>query len=222
MFAGLWVPNKVLDVWALLGATKESKVDAGDAQACAAWAHSQGALLAARWQDTDLERVLRSSGVAVLRLAGEKNAQAGPVRVAALFSFDGAHPSGELRLYEDQIRAKEDALARAQVGDAQGAFDVTGLHLAHEFFHYLEHIGQVDVVSNAPKVRVAGFLGRHSHRLPGIREVAAHAFARTLVRPPIHPVLLDCVVRAYLSADLDASMAAAARRAEQTLRWLGG
>lgn len=217
-----WAPDRVLDAWALLGATPEGRADPADARACAAWARKRGSSLAARWEGADLEQALREHGVAVLRPAGERASQAGPVRIAALYSHDDRRPGGELRLYADQLKAKRDALLRAGVGEWPRPLDVERLHLAHEFFHFLEHVGLADVAGCAPQVRVGGLLGCRPRRLPGVSEVAAHAFARALAAAPAHPVLLDCVARAYMAADPDASMEGTARRAAQTLVWLGG
>jgi len=71
---------------------------------------------------------------------------------------------------------------------------VARLHLAHEFYHFLEFSGGRRTGDEVGPIRVRGFLRSRPRVLRSASEIAAHTFAETVTGSPIHPKLTDYLV----------------------------
>jgi hypothetical protein len=90
-----------------------------------------------------------------------------------------------IEIYEDSVRAMA-ALCGLEYSLAEA------VHLAHEFFHYLEHKSGAPVPDRLEKIVALRFLGLE--RKAGITrasEAAAHAFAKAVLGLPVLPNYYD-------------------------------
>ncbi len=66
------------------------------------------------------------------------------------------------------------------------------MHLAHEFFHYIEQRDSMRVNEMLPKVVTFSFLGfKRRATILTLSEVAAHSFSKELLQLPHYPYLYD-------------------------------
>ncbi|HHY36208.1 MAG TPA: hypothetical protein GX518_00820 [Firmicutes bacterium] len=69
---------------------------------------------------------------------------------------------------------------------------VKQMHLAHEFFHYLEYRDNFRVNEMLPPVVTFNFLGlRRTATVLTLSEIAAHSFSKRLLDLPYYPYLYD-------------------------------
>ena len=66
------------------------------------------------------------------------------------------------------------------------------IHLAHEFFHILEYLENSSVVKEMEPVQTFSFFGlRRFSQVQRCGEIAAHVFAKELLKLPVLPNLYD-------------------------------
>lgn len=93
------------------------------------------------------------------------------------------------------------------------------LHLAHEFYHHLEHCDGSDVslTSEPVEVRLLGII-RRSRAVRSLREIAAHAFARAVCASPCHPLAWDWLLLKEQDEDQARAFLNLCRQAEQSVK----
>lgn len=95
-----------------------------------------------------------------------------------------------VEVYKDSIAAL--ALHSAWEGQSLTPELALEIHLAHEFFHIWEFQEERSIVDALEPITCVNFLGMkrtsHIHRC---EEIAAHAFAKTLLELPVLPNLYD-------------------------------
>lgn len=194
---------EALDVLELVGDGRAAPLSASDAARVAGAAARAGRAEARRWADVDLGRHLAEKGVEVRILGSSPSWAAAGARLCALTVYDRRR-RGERRvdLYLDELSRKCALLARLGVVVCEDG--LTSLHLAHEFYHFIELSERRLASELVPEVLVRGALGRRRARPARASEVAAHAFAREVTGFSLHPTLVDALAR--LSAgELDQS-----------------
>lgn len=144
-----------------------------------------GQQAAERWSLPGLARRLEQDGVEVCR-SGETP----PMDIHSEYcpAENGRGPV--IRLY---TRTLEKIRAAAQrQGVPVSMEQLEQLHLAHEFYHYLEDSGAGDVslTSEPVEVRLLGVI-RRLRPVRSLREIAAHTFAQTVCAGAFHPLVWD-------------------------------
>lgn len=142
---------------------------------------------AQQYADADLEEVYRQNGISVVYKEDGKGAFGMAYRGQITLAKDGC----SLELFRSSIRE----LAENSKNGVFPALDyeqAKNIHLAHEFFHYLEYRGNrfvSDMLEPVITMRVLG-LRRRAH-INRCSEVAAHAFAKAFLRLPVLPNYYD-------------------------------
>ncbi len=179
-------------------------------------ASSLGRREAIRWKGSNLTDELQRAGVEVRCMKSSPNGKGSPVRLAALMVFD-RNPGKErhVDLFLDEIARKQKALAIC--GIEMSLEELVEMHLAHEFYHFVEFFQDRRTVELMPEVRMRGrWIGRH-RRLERAGEVGAHAFAKEWTGAVLHPILLDAIVQMVLSGAMRDDFEGRVRRAWEIL-----
>jgi hypothetical protein len=155
------------------------RVAPGRVEALVAAALEDGAALAHTMPCRDPRRLAETHGLAVIEAT-----ETGDFGTTIVFAD---YQPGRIRLY----RATLDRLS-ALAGE-----DVTPIFLAHEIYH---HLDQARPVPLARQHRVT-ILGPWTSDLASLAEIAAGAFAQTLLALPYHPKRLELMaIEAWRSA----------------------
>lgn len=116
----------------------------------------------------------------------------GPCGIHAEYrSVQGSSSSDrEIRLYEQTLQEIRSAAELYKI--PLHMQQIRDLHLAHEFYHYLEDTHQVDVSQTNRFVSFMVFhLFRQTRAIKSLHEIAAHTFAQHLCQTTYHPLQLD-------------------------------
>lgn len=135
----------------------------------------------------DILDLYRKNGIAILEKPSGKGQFGIILRGQATFSREGC----QVEIYRESIRtlASHSGGPREPPLSYEEAFRI---HLAHEYFHFLEYRRGRTVAEELPDVVTLAFLGlRRRARINRCSEAAAHAFAQTLLGLPHLPNLYD-------------------------------
>jgi hypothetical protein len=127
--------------------------------------------------------------------------------------------TGVITLYAPSVRQVADLLSQV-LPEPWSLEQVEGLHVAHELFHHLEATRIGPVHEQLPPV-VTFRLGRvwqTRSRARRCREIAAHAFARTLMDLPFLPNAVDWLVLIATGKWSEQALVGALERAEAGLQ----
>ena len=93
------------------------------------------------------------------------------------------------------------------------------MHLAHEFYYYLEDSGAGNVSQTSEPVQF-GILGLFTRRcaVRSLREIAAHTFAQKVCAADFHPLAWDWLILNEESSDRANEFMNLCRVAEQSVR----
>lgn len=99
----------------------------------------------------------------------------------------------KIRLYKQSIEDIARSLREFFPEGQRLSYDaINKMHLAHEFFHYIEERDNVKVNEMLPQVVTFSFLGYHRRAtILTLSEVAAHSFSKELLKLPHYPYLYD-------------------------------
>jgi hypothetical protein len=99
----------------------------------------------------------------------------------------------KILLYQQSIEDIARSLREFFPDDQGMSYDtILKMHLAHEFFHYIEQRDNMRVNEMLPKVVTFRFLGlQRKATILTLSEVAAHSFSKELLRLPHYPYLND-------------------------------
>ena len=126
-----------------------------------------------------------------------------PARLGSLWRLAdyAARPAPSITLYRDGIAVIEAAAIEPDTAYLLGDSNPRGILIAHELYHHIETVRPECQVGRRWKVTLIK-LGRWRWQsgLPVLSEIAAGAFAQTLLRLPVHPHLLDLVVLEHFRA----------------------
>ena len=142
---------------------------------------------AKHWTLDGVYQAIETQNVALCTEPGE-----GACGIHAEYSSAAISVSGrcEIRLYEKTMQA---IVSQAQQHSIPLSLQqVTNLHLAHEFFHYLEDTNQVAASQTEYSVSFRlCYLFRQNRKIQSLHEIAAHLFAQRLCHAEFHPLQLD-------------------------------
>jgi hypothetical protein len=154
----------------------------------------------AKHQPTVFDAMASPEAIGRAMLLGDSNAwrlsQAEQVAAVSDALADyAARPAPSITLYSDGIAVIEAAAAEPDTAYLLGASNPREILIAHELYHHIETVRPECQVSRRWKVTLIR-LGRWRWRsgFPVLSEIAAGAFAQTLLRLPAHPHLLDLAV----------------------------
>lgn len=135
----------------------------------------------------DILDLYREGGIAILEKPSGKGQFGIILRGQATLSAGGC----QVEVYQESIRALAEHSGGA--GEAPLSFEKAfRIHLAHEYFHFLEYRRGKSVAEELPDVVTLSFLTFHRRaKINRCSEVAAHAFAQTLLALPHLPNLYD-------------------------------
>ena len=188
-----WASDVMLDTAELQRERALATADVDDVRRVAVQAHDLGVSRAAQWCGKDLLECLGHAGVVVSSHKCSPDWSVSGVEIAAYTTRDASGHVCLIDLFEDVIERKVQGLAAFGVDASMDL--VKDLHLAHEFYHYLE-FSQLGLTCNSiDAVQVRGLFGRKPHHPSRAGEVAAHAFARACIGFPFHPVLIVVMSR---------------------------
>lgn len=144
---------------------------------------------ARQYADVDLEGMYRQDGISVEYKEDGKGAFGMAYRGQITLSKDGC----SLEIFRSSIRELAE-------NSKNGAFppltyeQARDIHLAHEFFHYLEYRGNCFVSEALEPVTTMQVFGlKRRARINRCSEVSAHAFAKALLRLPVLPNYYDYI-----------------------------
>lgn len=135
----------------------------------------------------DILDLYRESGIAIQEKPSGKGQFGVILRGQATLSKEGC----QVEVYQESIQALADHSGGA--GEPPLSFEEAfRVHLAHEYFHFLEYQRGKTVAEELPDVVTLTFLGfQRKAKINRCSEVAAHAFAQTLLGLPHLPNLYD-------------------------------
>lgn len=135
----------------------------------------------------DIVDLYREDGIAILEKPSGKGRFGVILRGQATLSAEGC----QVEVYQESIRALAEHSGGA--GEVPLSFEkALHIHLAHEYFHVLEYRWGKSVAEELPDVVTLSFLKFHRRaKINRCSEVAAHAFAQTLLALPHLPNLYD-------------------------------
>lgn len=135
----------------------------------------------------DILGLYRESGITILEKPSGKGQFGIILRGQATLSREGC----QVEVYSESIQSL--AAHSGGAGEATLSFEeALRIHLAHEYFHFLEYQQGKSVAEELPDVVTLSFLNFHRRaKITRCSEVAAHAFAQTLLGLPHLPNLYD-------------------------------
>lgn len=181
------VPTETLGMLDLMQDPLFAKLDPGDYARCIAKGISAGTAAAAAHRGCDPEAAFVSAGFEIRRLEdplrlGQRS------RIQAQIFYETDKPHVDLHMTE---LSHKQAILKASGLERSLAWMVQ-LHLAHEYYHFLEF--------SQGHFAGEGFVPAHLHglirprRLRSISEIAAHSFSAVLTDSPVRPELMDYLV----------------------------
>lgn len=171
-----------------------------------------GQQAAERWTLPGLARRLEEDGVEMCR-SGETP----PMDIHSEYCPAENGRAPVIRLY---IPTLEKICAAAQRRGIPVTMEqLEQLHLAHEFYHHLEHSGAGDVslTSEPVEIRLLGVI-RRTRAVRSLREIAAHTFARSVCASPCHPLVWDWLLLNEEDEDQAKAFLNLCRQAEQSVK----
>lgn len=211
-----YATDETLSVLELLNDRSTTSAEPSDIATVARAASSLGRNEAMRWRGFNLTVELQRAGMEVRHVKSSPSGGGSPVRLAALTVF-GKSPGKEryVDLFLDEIARKQEALATC--GIEMSLDELVEIHLAHEFYHFVEFSHNRRTEEMVPEVRMRGRWAARHHRLKHAGEVGAHAFAKEWTGSALHPILLDVIVQMTWSRPMRDDFEGRVRRAWEIL-----
>lgn len=146
-----------------------------------------GKNLANEYKGKDIESLLRNHGVEVVikECCESKNLD---IRGEIIFDKE----EKQIIIYKNSINQIIEFLKKHGLSISRK--EVYNIHLAHEFYHFLEYSNNDNTNYKLDKIEIV--LGRLIKRKATIlktREIAAHAFCKEILNLKFHPKLLDYI-----------------------------
>jgi hypothetical protein len=151
-----------------------------------------GARAAEEFIGRDIRDVLKEYDIKIEQ--GVQKSKNTPVRLRADINFSKKHTS-MIRIYEDSIRSiARDCNPAVAKKFRLSPDQIVNVHLAHEFFHYLEFLNDDPVSAQLPKVQIFKILG-WKYRVDVVQcsEIAANAFAKSVCGTRVLPNYYDFI-----------------------------
>lgn len=163
------------------------KIPASDWVNCIQQGIRSGLDAAGAWDLPRMHQAIQTQKVRVCLEPGE-----GACGIHAEYCLAQSSPSGhgEIHLYEQTLQT---IFTQAQQYRIPISMEqIRNLHLAHEFYHYLEDSCQVDAQKTQRYVTFSVCHLFHVRRcIKSLPEIAAHTFAQCLCQAHFHPLQLD-------------------------------
>lgn len=163
------------------------RIPAADVEQCICQGIQAGLDAAAQW---DLTRMYQTIEEQQVRLCVEQSE--GPCGIHAEYCpvQHNSSAKGEIRLYEQTLQKICSEAERCKI--PLHMQQIRDLHIAHEFYHYLEDTNQVDVHKTERSVSfLICRLFKQTRQIKSLHEIAAHTFAQQLCQTTYHPLQLD-------------------------------
>ncbi len=142
---------------------------------------------ASRYAGKDLVSLYQEQGIAIVYHKETKSTMGVMLRGQAVMSAR----EKRVELYRSSI---ESLAANSSLGEKEGLSyeQALRIHLAHEFFHYLEFSEGKTVAEELPPVLLSRLFGRKRFgHISRCSEIAAHAFAKAFLDLPCLPNAYD-------------------------------
>ena len=147
-----------------------------------------GKKAALQYKNEDIESLLGKNGV---ELIIKEKSPTKNLDIRGEIIFDKKEK--KIIIYKDSIDQIIETLKESSFNVTKG--QIYKIHLAHEFYHFLEYSNNKNTNDQLNKIEV-NILGNVIKRRATIlktREIAAHAFCKELVNLKFHPKILDYV-----------------------------
>lgn len=141
-----------------------------------------------KYKDSNLASLLKEDSVAVCYHEQEYTASTPYSQIQSELFY--TKEKKRIDIYTTILREKQSAVEA--FGLSVSLEDLLRLHLAHEFYHFLEFKTENPTYQQLPRVtkKCFGILPLHSYVIR-TNEIVAHQFAKELCHFPIHPKLMD-------------------------------
>ena len=150
-------------------------------------ANKIGRDVAIKYKNKDIDLLLKSNGVDVLV---KDNCEFKSLDIRGEIVFD--EKERQIIIYKNSMNQIVETLKK--YGFNISRKEVYKIHLAHEFYHFLEFINNKNTNDLLDKIDITllGVIKRKSTILK-VREIAAHAFCKELLNLNFHPKILDYI-----------------------------
>lgn len=143
-----------------------------------------------QYKDADIMAILVNSGVAILQDEREFSHHGQNYEVWAQITCGGKKK--KIELFMSDLRRKQQILK--ENGVETGEQWLIKLHLAHEFYHFLEFTTLGKVGMRLDPVQKKTIFGTVQRPLTTVSEIAAHSFAGRYMKSEILPQMTDYMV----------------------------
>ena len=150
----------------------------------------KGREAAGQWRGKRIQEALEEKGIEVVMKAHQSMAKMVRLRGEICFTKE----KSSITVYEDSLQSMAEACMALPKGFSISREKCLEVHLAHEFFHYLEFEEGKTVAEKLPKAQIGKFFGWT--RMASIQqssEIAAHAFAKEMCGLKVLPNYYDMV-----------------------------
>ncbi|GAA0087069.1 hypothetical protein UT300007_35100 [Clostridium sp. CTA-7] len=150
-------------------------------------ANKIGRDIASKYKNEDIDLLLKNNGVAVLV---KDKCESKNLDIRGEIIFD--EKERQIIIYKNSMEQIVETLKK--YGFNISKKEVYKIHLAHEFYHFLEFINNKNTNDLLDKIDITllGVIKRKATILK-VREIAAHAFCKELLNLNFHPKILDYI-----------------------------
>ncbi|MDF2595105.1 MAG: hypothetical protein K0R69_1446 [Clostridia bacterium] len=147
-----------------------------------------GKIESQRYRRQDLEAILKSEGVQILHHQNVNTMETPFSMIQSQIYF--TKEEKKIEIFVGVIEEKRRAMEK--FGLRISAEEMRRLHLAHEFYHFLEFSRDQRTGERLPPIskKLLGIIPVQSY-VTRTNEIAAHQFAKEVCNFPIHPKIMD-------------------------------
>lgn len=135
-----------------------------------------------------MKELFEHAGVAIVRREGKH-----PLGIFSQIQIDQS--TRKVELFWEYILEKKAAME--WLGYDYSVDEIMEIHLAHEYYHYLEIINDQRTEERLPVLMKKGKLFSHRCYVVAASEIAANIFAMEYCKLPFHPLVMDYAWKLY-------------------------
>lgn len=172
-----------------------------------------------KYQNQDLEEILKENGVRILYQRGIETSKTVYSMIQSQIYFTEKEKTVEIFMKVIEEKQKLIKKIIKKLGFNITVEDLKQLHLAHEFYHFLEFTQKQPASRRLPPVKkqLWGVIPVCSH-VQRTSEIAAHQFAKEVCSFPFHPKFLDYCYQLEKGAYTEESLKALFFRTQEEIK----
>lgn len=147
-----------------------------------------GKLEAKKTPKTRMKELFEHEGISIVRREGKH-----PLGIFSQIQIDQS--TKKVELFWEYIMEKKAAMD--WLGYDYSVDDIMEIHLAHEYYHYIEIINDQRTEERLPVLMKKRKLFSHRCYIVAASEIAAHIFAMEYCKLPFHPLVMDYAWKLY-------------------------